>query len=151
MNHRFLGKCRRGSARSTASKWRLPITQSSDLNMTYIIAFCGGSVVEHHITTQKKKKKPESCPDLRGHTLSYNSHIAFMVKVFARIRESRLDRPQNYIHNWKWNIKCHIFLWFNLKSIITIMTVSQESEGLRKEPKCIWLYMWVTLNKNEWA
>lgn len=116
MNHRFLGKCRRGSARSTASKWRLPITQSSDLNMTYIIAFCGGSVVEHHITTQKKKKKPESCPDLRGHTLSYNSHIAFMVKVFARIRESRLDRPQNYIHNWKWNIKCHIFLWFNLKS-----------------------------------
>lgn len=39
MNHRFLGKCRRGFAHSPASMRGLPITQSSDLNATYIIAF----------------------------------------------------------------------------------------------------------------
>lgn len=81
MNHRFLGKCRRGSARSPASMWGLPIIRGSDLNVTYIIAFFFPLQRQPCRTPQEhwETKKPQPCPDLWGWTLSYYSHAAFMV------------------------------------------------------------------------
>lgn len=104
MNHRFLGKCRRGSARSPASMWGLPIIRGSDLNVTYIIAFfpCRGSLVEHRKSIEKQKNS--TVPRLvRVNAVILQPHCFYGVSV------SESFAPGSPTHIWKRDFKCHIF------------------------------------------
>lgn len=86
MNHRFLGKCRRGSAHSPASMWGLPIIRGSDLNVTYIIAFfspCRGSLVEHRKSTEKQKASTV-LRLVRVNAVILQSHCFYGVSVSER-------------------------------------------------------------------
>lgn len=104
MNHRFLGKCRRGSARSPPSMWGLPIIRGSDLNVTYIIAFfpCRGSLVEHRKSTEEQKTS--TVPRLvRVNAVILQPHCFYGVSVSDRFA------PRSPTHIWKRDFKCHIF------------------------------------------
>lgn len=147
MNHRFLGKCGRGFAHSPASMWGLPITRSSDLNVTYITAFflCGGRLVEHHTTTQKQKnlKPAQTCEGACCHTIA----TLRLWNKCLHVSESLAWFAHRFIHKWKWNIKCHVFQWFNLKCNHVVFSTSMSvtpGRGLQTEIKHLWLYIWIT-------
>lgn len=139
MNHRFLGKCRRGFAHSPASKWGLPITLSSDLNVTYIIAFLWRQPCRTPCCLQKKKKKTSNLPRLEGACC----HTAVTLPLWCKcllVSGSLAWFAHISIHNWKWNnIKCHIFQLFNLKcnQIVssTIWVNNSRIQGFQKERK----------------
>lgn len=78
-------KCRQGFTCSQASKWKQPITLSSDLNVTYIIAVCACLCVWRQPRRTPyclQKKKSSNLPRLvRVHAVIWGPHCFYGVTV----------------------------------------------------------------------
>lgn len=143
MNHRFLGKCRRGFARSPGISVRTARHSEFRLDyVTYIIVFFF-FVKEGSLVGNTEKNLPRL---VMVHALLLQSHCFYDLSLI--LNQSHLDLST--VLYTTLNIKCHIFSQSVSNVIYSIFQCcNSRTQAFQKERK----YMWYTYESflNEWV